>query len=456
MTRIIDECVARFKDILTAFNEREDISLGTAEVVLTKQIYGLVAEYLGALYEAKDDEIRINKAQRKADGLVVERRNDKRQLVSSFGVVSYKRTYYKVANGYDYPVDHIAGIEQYSRISSGTSIALAATACTNSYENSSRLVTGGAVSRQTVMRKIRLMEIPETPSLPQKKKVSVLHIDADEDHVSLQNGKNVIVPIVCIYEGKEKVCKGRNRCINAFSVSKYGSDYDGFWDSVLTEVEARYDISDATIYLHADGGSWIQKAKDWFPNLVFVLDDYHKNKAIKRAVSGIARKDAEQYAEAIRDSFLEGDARLLTEIRDSLLLTYPERSKTIQQGLDYLIRFFDAIHLRAANPDSVLGGASEPHVQHVLSERLSSTPKAWSEETLKHLVPILAARQSAIACPIREVSTKEPHCEQVEKKQKMKNTAGMIDPDLVIYFPAEAYKKTSLSTTLKAYGRQRF
>lgn len=32
-----------------------------------------------------------------------------------------------------------------------------------------------------------------------------------------------------------------------------------------------------------------------------------------------------------------------------------------------------------------------PHISHVLATRLSSRPLAWSETTLKHLAPILAA-----------------------------------------------------------------
>ncbi len=454
MVKMIEECVAHFKDILVSFSESEDLTLQKAETELTEEIYGIVAEYLGALYEAKDEEILRNKSQRRADGLVVERRNDSRQILTVFGPVNYKRTYYRAANGYEYPVDGIAGIDGYSRVSRGISTGLVAAACNSSYENSTIAVTGGAVSRQTVMRKIRQVSVPQIAEQKEKKEIPVLQIDADEDHVALQNGRNVMVPIVSVYEGKEKVCKGRNRCKNIFHVSRYGENSDDFWETVLNEIEARYDISKTKVYLHADGGNWIQTAKSWLPNVEFVLDDYHKNKAIKKALSGIDRKTAEKYEKEIRGSFLDEDARLLTELRESMIASYPDREETIRNGMDYLIRFFDGIHPRAEDPENIPGGASEPHVQHILSERLSSTPKAWSEETLKHLVPVLAARRISYDRP--SISVLSTGSKTHENRPKLKNTAGMIDPDSVIEFPAEAYKRTALGTALKAFGRQRF
>ena len=451
---MIDECVAHFKDILVSFSKNEDQTLENAETVLTEQVYGVVAEFLGRLYEAKDEEILRDKKQRRADGLVVERRGDKRQILTVFGPVNYQRTYYKAANGYEYPVDEIAGVEGYSRISRGISTGLVAAACSCSYEKSSIAVTGGAVSRQTVMRKIRQVDAPQTTEREEKRKVPVLHIDADEDHVALQSGRNTIVPLVSVYEGKEKVCQGRNRCVNPFHIARYGESTDDLWERVLSEIEARYDISETEIYLHADGGNWIQTAKDWFPGIKFVMDDYHKNKAIKKALSGIDRETAKAYEKAIRKSFLEEDARLLTEIRESMAAAYPDREETIRGGMDYLIRFFDGIHLRATDPESVSGGATEPHVQHVLSQRLSSTPKAWSEETLKHFVPILAASKIGYSSPAITVLAEDKTTEK--QKPKLRNTAGMIDPDSVIVFPAEAYKRTALGASLKAFGKQRF
>lgn len=451
MIQIINRCAEEFKALLINFCEGEDLSLESAENVLAEQVYGIVTKYLGALYEQKDEEIRQNKVQRKADGLVVERRGDIRQILTTLGTVTYHRTYYRAANGYDYPVDRIVGVDEYSRISNGVSIRLVDSACRTSYENSAQIVTGGAVSRQTVMRTIRQLAVPEVPKVPEKKKVPVLHIDADEDHVSLQTGGNVIVPVAVVYEGKKQIYKGRNVCVNAFSCSQYGADYDDFWEKVLAQVEARYDISETTIYLHADGGNWIQKALDWFPNMVFVLDDYHKNQAIKTALSGISFRTARQYEKAIRESFLESDATLLTEIRSSMLDANPEREKTIHEGMDYLIRFFDAIHLRASDRKNIPGSSSEPHVQHILSARLSSTPKAWSEETLRHFVPVLATGQISFETPKSELSVDLDI--QERKPKTRKHTAGMIDPDLVTKFPVSAYKHTALADALKTLGQ---
>ena len=59
----------------------------------------------------------------------------------------------------------------------------------------------------------------EAPDL--KRKVRELHIDVDEDHVSLQDGRKVVVPLISIYEGIKRNGK-RGECININHISGYG------------------------------------------------------------------------------------------------------------------------------------------------------------------------------------------------------------------------------------------
>ena len=451
MTQIIEEFAKQFKEVLATFSAGEDVSVEQAEKVLTGKVYQLITGYLGALYEAKDEEIRQDKQRRKDAGMTVQRRNDERQILSVFGGINYRRTYYKVANGYEYPVDSIAGVEPYERISQGTGLALVSNACRYSYARSAEIVTGGEFSKQTVMRKIRQIEVSKPAVRETRKKIAVLHIDADEDHVALQTGENAIVPVVTVYEGKKRVCKGRNRCENAFSISRFGWKAEDFWCLVYDEIAARYDIDEAAVYLHADGGNWIQEALNWFPGMKFVLDDYHKNKYIKLAVSGIDKKTAKQYEEAIRDSLHETDDYLLQEIKASMLVTFPDRKKTIRQGLDYLLSFFDGIHIKDTDCESRNGGASEPHVQHVLSARLSSIPMGWSRETLKHLAPVLAAKEGTFTSSAPEEEQKNRVVRETQKKTA-RHTLGLADPDRSVRFTVFDYGNTPLTKALHAFG----
>ena len=79
----------------------------------------------------------------------------------------------------------------------------------------------------------------------EKRSVNVLHVDADEDHVPLQNGHNAVVPLICIYEGVEYNGK-RGRCINPHYISSYGKSTEELW------LEAADWIYSSVSYTHLD------------------------------------------------------------------------------------------------------------------------------------------------------------------------------------------------------------
>jgi len=89
----------------------------------------------------------------------------------------------------------------YGRESGAVALELVKHASESSYgERSSRHVTGGKISHQTVMKKLRKLENLKIERPLEKRKVKVLHVNADEDHVSLQDGRNTIVPQISIHE----------------------------------------------------------------------------------------------------------------------------------------------------------------------------------------------------------------------------------------------------------------
>ena len=83
-----------------------------------------------------------------------------------------------------------------------------------SYEKSTKIVTNGEVSRQTVKNKLRAVGKLEKAAPKEKRVASELHIFADEDHVHLQEGKNRMVPLITLSEGIQAVHKGRNVLMN--------------------------------------------------------------------------------------------------------------------------------------------------------------------------------------------------------------------------------------------------
>jgi len=152
-------------------------------------------------------------------------------------------------------------------------------------------VTEGELSRQTVKNKIHSLnlEVLKTEAL-EKRSVHVLHIDADEDHVSLQNGRNTTVPLVCIYEGTFKD-GSKNRCINPIYMSGYGKDTDEFWLQAADLIYEDFEVKDIKrIYIHGDGANWIKEGISWLPESKLVLDKYHLNKAILEATARQPKK----------------------------------------------------------------------------------------------------------------------------------------------------------------------
>jgi hypothetical protein len=449
--RIINEVTEKLNREFNNFFLREQTDIAAAESYFGKCIAVATLELMQAYYEQQDQQLRADKARRKQAGLMVERLGDKREILTLLGLLEYRRTYYKKASGgYEHPVDQIAGVDAYERVSGSVGLSLVEASCEMSYAKASEYVTDGHVSRQTVMNKIRSAN-PQQEAF-ERQAVPELHVDADEDHVNLQTGKNTIVPLVSVYEGIER-CGKRGVCKNVFHISEYGSSIESLWEKVSDEIERRYDLTNTKIYLHGDGAKWIKQGLEYLPNCVFVLDRYHKNKAIKQALSGIDRMAAIQYENHIRKALDECDRAGLMSIRDTLLSRYPDREKTIRENMDYLLDNFEAIAITKQDAASLNGGCTEPHVSHVLSARLSSRPMGWSKETLRQLVPILAAG----AATFDQVNTQhKPYPSasvflRTTTKRFLPNTAGLADPDHAVTFPARYNKITPLFNALRPF-----
>ena len=451
MERIINEVTEKLNREFNNFFLGEQTDIRSAESYFGKCIAEATLELMQAYYEQRDQELREDKGRRKQAGLTVERLEDRREILTLLGPLKYRRTYYKKASGgYEHPVDQIAGIDAYERVSSGVGLSLVEASCNMSYAKASEYVTGEQVSRQTVMNKIRSAS-PRREQVKQRA-VPELHIDADEDHVSLQDGKRTIVPLISVYEGIERQGK-RGICKNVFHISEYGKSVSALWEQVSDEIDRRYDLSHTKIYLHGDGAPWIKQGLDYLPNCEFVLDRYHKNKAIKQALSGIDRLAGSQYEFHIRKALDEGNRDRLLSIRNSLLRRYPEREKTIRENMDYLLSNFESITITKRDMASLNGGCTEPHVSHVLSTRLSSRPMGWSKETLRRFVPILAAG----AATFDEVESRQQYYPpasaflKTTTRSYLPNTAGLADPDQAVSFPARAYKVTPLFNALRPF-----
>ncbi len=380
LSRIIENFTNK---VMERFSQENILSVEQMEDSLWEDSSNFIREGIAAYAEMVDQMILEQKEARKIAGISVHKRNASREYLSRFGQVEFARTYYKTEPGYGYLADKVVGLESYDRISKNVCAELVDRAALMSYQRSSEETTKGKVTKQTVMNKIRKTKGLELIPKGKGRKVRYLYVAADEDHVPLQSGKNVIVPLITVHEGIENVSKNRNRCVNAKHFSEYGKPPKVLWEEVGAWLAEEYDIdSIEQTYLHGDGAGWIRTGLEFLPRSSFVLDKYHIEKSIKTATGGSMRG----YTFKIRRAIQNYDLKRFEDVVNEMLMEVESSSQgeRLVGFKKYIMNNWDGILIRQ-NDFKCGGSCTEAQVSHVLAERLSRGPKGWSEEGLKHM-----------------------------------------------------------------------
>lgn len=413
MNNIIQQiCENYITEVLDFFDAGTIRTLDEMEAELKEKTNCYLRNMMKTYLEGLDEAIAEDKTGRKKKGYVVEHKDDRREIYTQFGSLEFNRRYYKnkMDGTYLYIVDRVVGIESYDRVSGSVSASLVESASEVSYAKSSKYVCDGYISRQTVMKKIRRakelkVEVPE-----EKRTVRYLNVEADEDHVSLQDGTDTIVPLISIHEGVEHIGK-RGKCINIHHISSHGKNIEDMWQEAAEWVYAVYDVDKIEkIYLHGDGASWIKTGLSYLPKSKFVLDRYHLNKALKE----VSRGD-ELVCGRLKDAVTEADRESLKEICRELRKS--GENEKVREKVDsfrnYITSNWEGIEVY--KEEASRGSNTEGHVSHVLSSRLSSRPSGWSREGLKAM-----AELRAYCCNGGHVETKHikkaEACYKVTKK----------------------------------------
>ena len=160
-----------------------------AEMVqgVTREVTRLGLSMMEEELESYDQLLRERQDLRR--GWHIERR-DETKLLTSLGEIRYHKTYFhnKETGEYSYLLDQLMGLEKHARISEDAEAGLLEEAVESSYRKGGIHACIGEqeVSKETVMKKLHALRFPLLEPLKEKRKVSRLYIDADEDHVSLQ------------------------------------------------------------------------------------------------------------------------------------------------------------------------------------------------------------------------------------------------------------------------------
>lgn len=359
-------------------NEQGLSDLDALSSELLKVNNSVAVELLSALIEKLDSYLYSARDMRSKLGLKVKQRNRSREYLTELGWLKYRRSYYYdcLSNKHLYPIDKMLGISSYERLSPGVSAVLVNSAVDVSMRASSRNVTGGDISAQSVCNKVHSVGILEKEPPTVRREIDELHIFADEDHVSLQDGKNKAVPLVSICEGIQKVSKNRNATVNPVHFTSDMSYSDTLWRNVYAYADKAYNLDKVKkICIHGDGGKWIQKGFNEFGNAIFLLDGYHLQKRLQPFLSP-------DNSECIIKLLKAGDLDGFKTVAGGIIYSCNDatRKKSLRDNLKYIINQWNGIANRLS--EGSVGSCTEAMISHVLSERLSRDPMSWSEDGL--------------------------------------------------------------------------
>lgn len=302
---------------------------------------------------------------------VILRHTKTRKMVSEMGELNLTRKLYfdKTAARYFFAVDEILNIEKYSRVEGELKTKLINDATLTSYGKASKL-SNECVSRQTVHNIVKSVTPKKLEAQADGfKSIKEIYIEADEDHIHLNTGKSAEVKLVYVHEGRQRVCHGRTALQNIkyFVSAKKGNE---IWDNVADYIYSQYNLKDTEIHLSGDGANWIKSGLDVLPRAQFHLDKFHVYKSVTDAAAG---------DKALRSRIINGIKLGDNKSVHSLYLKRWNELNEVNsrnrlfESLQYIENNFDYIDLDARRNCS-----AEGHVSHILSERLSSRPMAWS------------------------------------------------------------------------------
>lgn len=382
MELIIQEIIKKIsssyeKELENLIRERRDISqfILTTKKTLDEVGITLVTEALETINEAYR-----NSKERKRNWTVKEKAA-KKTLTTIFGEVRYKRTYYKnkKTGEYSYLSDEAVGIKAHDKMDASLKARLIEEAIFMPYSRSAKEAAEAVdLTSQTVMNSIRELGSVENDAVEvkqDKKAVKVLYVEADEDHVSLQNGGYAEPKLVYVHEGRKKIGGNRWKLINARYFSGVYANSDELWVEVLDYIDKAYDIDTIEkIYLSGDGAPWIKNGLGWIKGSIYVLDRYHLSKYVTQATAHMG------YTTPIMWDYINsGDKESVKELFNAIINTTESDTKkrAVQEARRYILGNWKGImHQYEAD---YTGCSAEGHVSHILSSRLSSRPLSWSK-----------------------------------------------------------------------------
>ena len=325
-----------------------------------------------------------------------------RTLITSLGIVTFNKTYYKSKkkiNGkylyYSYLEDYL-GIDKWAKLSLSCEVNLINNALDNGCSWASKnTIPNYVISRQTISNKIKNINYNYTDTPQKRETPKTLYIEADEVHANLQSRKkekkNKIVPVILTHEGHKEDFVKKKELKNTHYIASSILKTDKLWEETYKYLDTVYDLNKVdNIFLSSDGGSWITGYDIAFPNIIFVLDKFHYRKALNY----IFKK--EPVITQIADSYLRNkmvdEFKLLVKAQCQL---YPNQEKDMIKKQNYLINHIDGI-INQNHPDYKCPCSMEGHISNKYAKFITSRPHSYSLDGLENSVQLLTMKANNI------------------------------------------------------------
>ena len=303
----------------------------------------------------------------------VQEKSRERTIITQWGEVKIARRYYKdkVTGEFVYLLDRVLDLPSHKQIDPYCASKIIKHATSMSYANAVEASTPCQLSRQTVKNLVHSLPTPPTTLQTEieAKSAETVYIEVDEDHVSLQTGKNMNMKLATVYTDKVDVGSNRMELVEKHSFT--GLETPGeFWMQIDSYLAEAY-VGSPKVYIIGDGASWIKRGLDVLPNSEFILDRFHLFKYVTKICGKRSRKEVFVSLETNDKARFEAYVEQVKE-------QYPHRMKQIVAGATYIKNQWDYARASLLRPD--IRSSTEAHVSHILSTRLSSRPLGWSKK----------------------------------------------------------------------------
>ena len=382
---VIEETVANIASLITTDILNKSVDIGDVVGTTQENVNRLGLTIIQTICKKMDDTY----AQNRPKGIHIRNKSKTRTILTSMGELRLtRRLYGDVKTGKRYfAVDELLNIPKYTRVEPTFQADLMQKAAKSSFGAVSRSINE-KLSRQTIYNIVKKnaasVPSPATDLNEQeepKKKLAHVYIEADEDHIHLQDGNVSEMRLVYVHEGRKKE-NGRTRLKNPKYFVSGSKDEEKIWEDVSAYIHNQYEMRSTTVHLSGDGAQWIARGKDYFPffHCRFHLDKFHVVKSITTACGG-NQEERRRIFQAIKD-------RRLSELRriyDKMVKNRPYSRRSIRDSYTYLSK-----HLLEISFDKGNLCSAEGHVSHVLSARLSARPCGWSRAGAERIAKLRA------------------------------------------------------------------